>query len=723
MDTTRLFIKKIEIESFKKIRNLVIEPEDGANLFFGSFRSGKTSLCEFIQFALYGADSVALARNHAEDALGKIFFADSEKNYVIERSVIGGKEELSFLDGETGAAVDTDLTPGEFLTGMDQDSFDLITYFKQARYETPVFKPKFSFLHEISSFNEETKNIYRDEMQLREKSLSFRNLEGTGSLDVLLEKRDRLHKEWKDRPTWEEESASCAKTLSEIAAKLDENDRRCVLLKADMAGFSDDLKLSRNKENAEETRKSIQAKEKRLRIMHYEVTNKIGLITEEELETMKEDYASLSLAETSLAEARTALAAAEENLLFHKKIFVGREKKESFEQEKKRIEKCKAQRLFLQVFGVILMGLGAALFFVLHHFNFNLLPCLASGGAVFLCGVALEFVSTVFNGSIQKILAENGKANLTEFYQFYDKIRAHHMTTQVYLDQVRQNEENCKNKSEEKEAITLRISQKIAALGYKEEDGELLAICDQIIEANDALYDLQHEIEKEEEEYQSLLSIDVERDNLTVSSEFASLQKELSFLMVQNDSLYKKKALLTARLQEAEDHLSRSPEDIEKELSDLQEKIAKQTQESDAAELNFSVAKARKDRFEEALKETLTKSINEKISFVLGEGESFLFDDQFELCFRDRDSVLPLIAAGGGVVSELGLLAFRLSLAQVLGKTSLPMIFDDSFSMLSPENAKDLYRVLQNTCSQFFIATSSQALTELCQDSAKIFSL
>jgi hypothetical protein len=51
------------------------------------------------------------------------------------------------------------------------------------------------------------------------------------------------------------------------------------------------------------------------------------------------------------------------------------------------------------------------------------------------------------------------------------------------------------------------------------------------------------------------------------------------------------------------------------------------------------------------------------------------------------------------------------------------MIFDDSFSMLSPEATKRLYQVLCETCSQFFIASSSNELFELCRDSAKVFSL
>ena len=313
--------------------------------------------------------------------------------------------------------------------------------------------------------------------------------------------------------------------------------------------------------------------------------------------------------------------------------------------------------------------------------------------------------------------------SLSEFNDFYDKLIAHEKTTQVYLDQVRLKENDEKRKRSEKEAITAWISQKVASLGHRVEAGDLLAVCDQIIEANDVLYDLKHEIERDRAQYNALLTRNVESESLTVSPEFAALQKELAFLSVQNDSLYKKKALTVARLEEAENHLSRKPEEIEAELKELEGRIEEHRREADGAELNHSVALARKEQFEKALKESLALSINQKISFVLGEGESFLFDDQFELCFRDRESVLPLIKAGGGVVSEMGLLAFRLSLAQLLGKTSLPMIFDDSFAMLSKEASGKLFEVLKASCSQFFIATSSPDLLEEVGEHAKVFYL
>jgi hypothetical protein len=369
------------------------------------------------------------------------------------------------------------------------------------------------------------------------------------------------------------------------------------------------------------------------------------------------------------------------------------------------------------------MGAGASLYFLLRHFQYDLISCLAISLSTAFFGIALACVSTVFSGSIGKILEANGKKDLPDFHHFYETLVAHDKTTQVYREKLEAVAMECDRREQEKEEITQRISRKITDLGYGEEDGEILAICDQIIEANDTLYDLQRDIAEEKAAYQELLSADVQKETLTISPEFAGLQKELAFLSAQNESLYKKKALLSARLKEARDQLATDPEEAKEELTKVMDEIEKVGREYESLELSLSLAGARKNKFEAALKERLTRSINTKTAFALGEGESFLFDDKFELCFRDRNSVLPLISLGGGMISELGLLAFRLSLAELLGKTTLPMIFDDSFAMLSPEGAKSLYQVLCDTCSQFFIATASETLLDTCRDSAKIISL
>lgn len=720
MKLNRLTIERIEIEQFKKIRTLSVTPDRNGNLLFGTYRSGKTSLCEFIQFALYGADSVSLARGNAEDAKGKLFLDSDQGPFVIERSVIGGEESVLFYSFDPKTPIDTEITPGEYLTGLDQDSFDLVNYFRQAKYETPAVKPKFSLLNKIASFSEETQHIYRDIFVLDKKRRLYRNEEKNGSLDLLLAEQEKLSGELEEHPDWEQEAQSCQSILGEISEKIDENDRRCVLLKADMAGFEDDLRLVQNKENAEELHQKITAKEKKLRIAAYDVSTKIGKLSEGELDEMKMDYNRLSLAITNLNEARLALSSAEENLSYHEALFTGKNSIEELDEKIRGIEKEKRFRLGVCIFGILLILGAAGLALALYYLDFKMITCIAAAAAVALCGIASLFISTLFTGRIKETLEEYDADNLAEFYDFYEKVAAHSTTTQVYHSEVESAKALCTGKIREKNAIHNRIAAKVKAMGYREEDGELLAVCDEIIEANDALYDLQNELEEDKALYHKMLTENVERESVTVSAEFLTLQKEHAFLVAQNESLYKKKALVTARLQEAKEKSARSPEEIRLDLDALEEKIRKEKADFESIDLNLTLALARKDKFEDELKKSLALKINQRMAFLLREGESFRFDEDFELCFCDQKSVLPLIAAGGGVITEMGVLSFRLALSEVLRSTKFPMIFDDSLAVLSTEQAKEFYESLRQTCTQFFIITSSEELCDVCRETAKL---
>ncbi len=721
MQFQNLTINSIEIERFKKIQSLSFSPCDGANLFFGSFRSGKTSLCEFIQFALYGADSVALARGGAEDSKGTLRVNADEKCFVIERSVIDGEEALSFSD-ENGP-IETQLTPGEYLTGLDQDSFDQITYFRQARYEKAAFKPKKEFLRAIAVKDENLQDVYDNLDESRKEVALFHNAKGDGTLDALLKRRNDLKEKLDNRPALQEEAEQCANALTQINAKLDENDRRCVLLKADMAGHTDDVKLSRNKESAQELHRSIQATEKKIRLTNYDLTQKIGKLERAELEEMKSDYNRLSLAVTALNEARLSLSAAEENLLFHEQLFGENERLEHFVAEKKRIQKSMATRLILRILSVVLVSLGAGLFFVLRSLNFDFAVSLATGVAIGVLGIALFFLTSICTVNIRRILLSNGKESLAAFDEFLDRLRAHAKTTQVYRDQVAAQRAKCEKKTLDKENAQAVIFRKIEKLGYSQDDGELLAICDEIIEANDTLYDLEDALRHDQAQYQKLLTADLDSETLSVSPEFQALQKELSFLTAQNDSLFKKRAALNARIAQIKEQLNIQPEDLKGAITALDAEIEAVTPEYEAACARLAALQKSLSDFEENLKQLFAEKINEKLSFMLKEEESFLFDENFELCFCDRDSILPLSGAGGGMVSETGLLAFRLTLAEFLGKNALPMIFDDSLASVSPSAAGDLYQILRTSCSQFFVASSSHHILDLCSESAKVLTL
>lgn len=723
MGFQKFLITKIEIQAFKKIRDLVVEPREGLNLFLGSFRCGKTSVCEFVQFMLYGAEAVSLARGGAEEATGKLSVLAEGKEFLIQRSVIGGKESVSFLSLDSGKAVSTELTPGEFLTGLDRETFDQIHYFRQAQYDLPKVKPNFSILNRIASLSPDTENVYRDALSLEKKKRLYCNEEKSGTLDLLLAEEARIKKEIEELPEWEKKIAEDTASLSEINEKIDENDRRCVLIKADMAAFTDDLKLSRNKENAEELHREILAKEKELRIANYDVTNKIGKLTEEELNLLREDYNRLSLSVTRLNEARLALSSAEDNLHYHEKLFEGEATLSHLEEEMHRIKTKKLSRLLLRIFGILLFGGAVALFTVLNFMEFDLLISLCSAGAMVLGGVAACALSTLFTSSIKAIARSNGSEDAAEFFALYEKVLAHSKTTDVYREKIHSAEIKCNQRSAEKDEAQAVIAEKVGKMGYGQIPGDVLAICDEIIEANDTVYDLEHEIFELKERYRKMLSEDVEKETLTVSTEFLNLQKELSFLSVQNESLYKKRALLSESILQAKEKTAKSPEEYERELSALCARLTKEKEDYAVLDLNETLSRARKEKFESDLKAALTLKINQMLGFFLGEGESLLFDEEFELCFCDQKSVLALGSAGGGGLLQMGVLAFRIALSQMLGSNSLPMIFDDSFSILSASDAARFCSNLSEICSQYFVATSSEELSVLCRDSANVISI
>lgn len=723
MDFKNLVIEKIEIKQFKKIRNLCVEPGKRCNLFLGSSRSGKTSLCEFVQFALYGADAVSLARDNAEDAMGSITFSSDNGTYTVERNVISGNESFFFYKENKDFPVETNLTPGEFLTGMDLDTFDLISYHRQAKYEAPISRPRFSILNQIASISEETHDIYRDLLILKEKRRAFCNEEKDGALDVLLKKEEELNTELSNYPLLLSAIEDDQAAIGEIREKIDDNERQCVLLKAQMAEFSDELKLLQNKENAEDLHRKILAGEKKLKILNYELNNKIGKLSKHDLNQMKQDYNKLSLSAINLNEARTALSAAQENLTYHENLFKGKYSRENLDEIKKSLNKKKTGRLLICILGTLLLSGSAALGLFLHHKGFDLITTIGVIGALLLCGIATLCLSTLFTASIEKILAKLDLQNVPEFNELYEKVCAHSKTTQVYREELANCESKVALRKKEKDQVIQRISQKIKSLGYDEKDGEILAICDDIIEANDTFYDLEVDIDLDKAEYKRMLSGGVEDENATISEEFLNLQNKLNFLTAQNDALYKKKAVLKGKIQEAQEKTVRSPEVIEKELASLNTELIRVKFEFESADMNYALAKAKKDKFESDLKKVLTKKINERMKFLLSEGESFLFDEEFELCFCDQNSVLPLVAAGGGVISEIGLIAFRIALAELMGKTGLPMIFDDSLAGLSLEDSKEFFCGINQTCSQFFIATSLQEHAELCDADSKVIVL
>lgn len=133
-----MYIKEVHIESFANICDLTLSFAPGLNVIEGENESGKSSICMFIKFMLYGLSGRGAEGEMSERqryvswqtgrAAGELVVATAETSYRISRSLMvfddsSPKERLSVIDESTGEAVFRGKVPGVAILGMDERMF------------------------------------------------------------------------------------------------------------------------------------------------------------------------------------------------------------------------------------------------------------------------------------------------------------------------------------------------------------------------------------------------------------------------------------------------------------------------------------------------------------------------------------------------------------------------------------------------------------------------
>lgn len=713
-------IEKIEIRKFKKIENASFDLTPDANVFYGGLASGKTSVAEFLVFLFYGADAVFLPMRRSEDFDGTVTLICRGERYTLTRSLVGGRETVSFT-GPSGEPVSCETTPGEYLTGMDKDTFDLAVFFEPGRSGAHLKGAGRSILERIAGTRPETGRLYSESTALEKELKQLCNEEKSGSLDRVKEKKDGLLRLIEQKPALEKELAECRETISRIETKIDENDKRVVILKADLAGFTDDQKLLENKENAQALKRDIQLKEKKLKLLNFDLNGKIGKLSRPQLEELKEQYNVLSLSISELSEARSHQTVAEEHLSYHRSLFSDAPAEDRFDEARKDLRINRTSAGVMRVIGIVMIAVGVLAGVLLAVFGQGFALALSAAVSLALVGVACFFLSRIFRASIRRILSEFSKDSIGDFEREFELLKAHAKVEEIYSDLARSARRECEEKAAQTAESENAISRSLATLGYTEEDGEILAICDDIIEANETYFDLEDDIETEKKEYDELLRADVSRDNTELSAEFVSLEKELDFLSRQNESLVRRRAALEKQgenilgLLRDEKETAAEIEALSREEEELQKRYR-------SLQIDRTLTESRKAEFEKALKVLLESRVNEKLAFRLAEGERYVLDENFELCYSENDRVLPFSGTGSGI-EELGYLALRLSVAELLTGESDLFIFDDPFAFLDSQTAKDLAASLTRLHGQSLVTTSSEEVVHVLDGAARIFPL
>lgn len=135
-------IDRIEIVSFGKLQNRVIEPKDGLNVLSAPNESGKSTLAAFLRFVLYGFTDGRKKELFENDKKlytpwdtpkceGSVTVTRGDRQYRAYRSVTGNKEICTLTDVSTGRQLPDAGAPGLWLFGVGEDVFGRTLFFKQ----------------------------------------------------------------------------------------------------------------------------------------------------------------------------------------------------------------------------------------------------------------------------------------------------------------------------------------------------------------------------------------------------------------------------------------------------------------------------------------------------------------------------------------------------------------------------------------------------------------
>ncbi len=213
-----MYIERIDIKSFGKLKDFSLEFSSGVNVIEGENESGKTTIAEFIKFMLYGmqskptGDATLSERKkfvswEMSSASGSMTVNVEGKRIRIDRNLFAStdssgnasyRESLKMSDAETGAQVYKGKVPGEALLGVPDEIF-LSTAFVRQLGGTKVDGERISSSAENLLFS-------ADETVNTEKSIE--------RLDLL--RRQLLHKNGKGGSLYEKEREKV-----ELAAKLE----------------------------------------------------------------------------------------------------------------------------------------------------------------------------------------------------------------------------------------------------------------------------------------------------------------------------------------------------------------------------------------------------------------------------------------------------------------------------------------------------------------------
>lgn len=206
-----MIIESLDVTAFGKLSDYKVSFDGGFNLLEGDNESGKSTLCAFLVYMLYGFPSGENGADVSERALrtpfageetaGSMVFSTADARYRIERhsllSKTGWRDSFSLRNLTTGEVENEGPSPGERFFGVGRHVFLETAFFGIGRMGAVDGETVREAIENIVFSGDEKQSVSRAAYELNEAADRLFAGEGSGVLRALQKEREELEEQLK----------------------------------------------------------------------------------------------------------------------------------------------------------------------------------------------------------------------------------------------------------------------------------------------------------------------------------------------------------------------------------------------------------------------------------------------------------------------------------------------------------------------------------------------
>ncbi len=712
-------IKSCEIKNFGKLSDKTVSPADGITVIKGKNESGKSTLCAFIKYILYGFSGKGARDERNNEKLrytpwsglkssGALLLEDENHDlYRAERSSDGRTAKGKILNSG-GAVCFEGFDAGEVFYGIDASAFEKSSFVGQNDIEPDDMKDLGTSLQKLifKGGNDETDFEKAKSTLNSEKNKLYNKMRSTGKIFEIEEKLSGLRLKRISQSESNNRLNAAEFAASEAEKSLALANERLQKLYAEAENM-EAYRAGELLEKIENTEREYAVSEEAYRKTLEECTRNGFVPDRKYLDETVKYYSDCTVAIPELKAAKAeysgALARYGSEIA---RIHEGNSFDSSVDTDDTKVKELLAKVKMLSESVGKLKKL-AVLF---------LIPVVTIP-----VSIVLFVLSSKNKKQLSELLSQYGFADMTALEKFEEEYKA------VYpgLSKIREELAALKRKADEKENECIFckeiLAEKLSVIGVTVNDTEnpdyitdtgkkyIPSIRSDVekLEAAEDVY-LKHK-----NAYEALVSVsDVEQLRILASKKLPeppSRPKEEVDRAIKYDE--GAKALLEKKLSDNRTEIAKlgavltDPADIENEIFALEKELSEAKLHTEALELAMELIEKSGEEIKSSVFPEISARAGELFSkFTGGKYRSLFFDSDFAVkVLEENDAETRKVGYLSSGAADTAYIALRVALAEYLCKNKPTLIFDDSFVKIDDERLSNILNVLIKLSDEYQI--------------------